>query len=65
MSTSSDERLGYKAREFAQLTGLSRTRVYELIASGELRAVRIGGRVVIDAEAAKAWFANLPEYQAS
>jgi excisionase family DNA binding protein len=63
MSAPSDERLGYKAREFAQLTGLSRSRVYELVASGELRAVRIGGRILIDAEAAKAWFANLPDYE--
>jgi excisionase family DNA binding protein len=65
MSTSADERLSYSARKFAEITGLSRSRVYELVASGDLRAVRADGRVLIDAEAAKAWFANLPEYEAS
>jgi excisionase family DNA binding protein len=64
VSEPSDERLSYSARQFAAITGLSRSRVYELVAAGELKAVRVDGRVLIDAEAAKAWFANLPEYEA-
>ena len=37
-------------REFCALTGLGRTRVYELIGSGELESITIGKRrlVVID-----------------
>jgi excisionase family DNA binding protein len=63
MSAPTDERLGYSARKVAEITGLSRSRVYELCASGDLRAVRAGGRILIDAESVREWFASLPEYE--
>jgi excisionase family DNA binding protein len=65
MSVSSDERISYSALQVAEITGLSRSRVYELVAAGEFRAVRAGGRILIDPESVRAWFASLPEYEAS
>lgn len=55
------EPLAVSAREAARLTGLSRSRVYELIAAGELEAVRSGARILIKLESVRTWFASLPE----
>jgi excisionase family DNA binding protein len=63
--TATDECLSYSARKVAEITGLSRSRVYELAASGELRAVRAGARILFDAESVREWFAALPEYEAN
>jgi excisionase family DNA binding protein len=65
MSASSVERLAWSVPKFAEAVGLSKSRVYELVASGELPARRAGGRVLIEAEAGKAWLDALPEYEAS
>jgi excisionase family DNA binding protein len=65
MSASSDERIAFSALQVAEITGLSRSRVYELVAAGELRAVRAGGRILIDPESVRGWFASLPAYEAS
>ena len=43
------QRVAYKPREVAAMCGLSRSFVYQLIARGDLRAVRIGRAVVIPA----------------
>jgi excisionase family DNA binding protein len=51
----------YGARAFAADYGLSKSRVYELIYAGELRAVRAGRRILIPREAADEWLASLPE----
>jgi len=39
---------------------MGRTTVYERIGSGELRAVKLGARVLIDVQAGLAWLASLP-----
>lgn len=44
---SEDARLAYSASEAAQMLGVSLRTVRNLIARGDLRAVRIGRRVVI------------------
>ncbi|PWU53380.1 transcriptional regulator [Micromonospora globispora] len=36
------DKLCYTAREAATLLSVSRTKVYELLASGQLRSIRIG-----------------------
>jgi excisionase family DNA binding protein len=59
------DRLAFSAVQVAKITGLSRSRVYELAASGELRALRAGHRILFDAESVRTWFAGLPEYEAS
>jgi excisionase family DNA binding protein len=41
----------------------SRTKTYELIGLGKLRAVKLGARTKIDAESLRAFIAALPEAQ--
>jgi excisionase family DNA binding protein len=47
-----------KPSEVIELTGLGRTRVYALIAGGELPSVRIGRSVRVPADALRAWIAS-------
>lgn len=44
------DKLAYSVKEACKATSLSKTTIYAHIASGRLRAVRIGGRTVIPAE---------------
>jgi excisionase family DNA binding protein len=44
-------KIAYSIREAVTATSFSKTTIYSMIASGTLRAVRIGGRTVIPAEA--------------
>lgn len=41
------EKLAYRLPEAASALGVSRSSVYRLIASGELRAAKVGGSTVI------------------
>lgn len=52
MSTKPDvtTKLAYSVREAVRATSLARSTIYNHIASGRLKAVRIGGRTVIPAE---------------
>lgn len=43
----SPDRLVMSVTEAARLLGISRTLAYELVARGELPALRLGGRIVI------------------
>ena len=49
--TIASERLLYRPEEAAKVLGLGRTKVYELIASGELRSVKIGAARRVSATA--------------
>ncbi|SUS03292.1 hypothetical protein DF3PB_10045 [uncultured Defluviicoccus sp.] len=49
-----------KIRDVCILYGLGRTKVAELIKSGQLRAVKIGSATLVDIEAADQFFAQLP-----
>ena len=42
------------------ISGMGRTRVYEELAKGNLRAVKLGSRTLIDVEAGLAWLRSLP-----
>lgn len=44
-------KIGYSIREACQTSSLGRTTIYNHIAAGRLRAVRVGGRTIIPAEA--------------
>jgi excisionase family DNA binding protein len=46
--------------DFSRLFGVGRTMVYQLVGTGELRAVKVGRRTLIDIESASAWANNLP-----
>lgn len=47
-------------RDWCRISGMGRTTVYQRLASGELRAVKLGTRVLVDVEAGLAWIASLP-----
>lgn len=42
------------------LGGLGKTKVYELIAEGKLKARAIGGRTVVDAQSVRAFYESCP-----
>lgn len=48
-------------KRFCALYACGTTKAYELIASGELQAVKIGGATRITAESAAAWAKSLPK----
>ena len=52
--------LGYSPRDAAKVCGISKTTLYRLIASGQLKAVKCGGRTIIRAEALQKFVACLP-----
>lgn len=49
--------------EFSAAYRISRSRIYELLSSGELAAVKVGRATRIPADAAEAWKASLPAFQ--
>jgi len=51
-------KLGYSIREACEASSLGRTSIYSFIASGRLRAVRVGGRTIIPAESLQALLAG-------
>lgn len=51
--------------EFTDWGCVSRTRTYELIRTGELKAVKAGRRTLIRADAAKAWLDALPSVRSA
>lgn len=53
----SADRLAYTVSEFCEAARIGRTTLYELIKRGEIRTVRVGGRRMIPADAARALFA--------
>lgn len=44
-------KIGYSIREACRASSLGRTTIYSHISTGRLRAVRVGGRTIIPAEA--------------
>lgn len=47
-------KIGYSIREACRASSLGRTTIYNHIAAGRLRAVRVGGRTIIPAESLNA-----------
>ena len=43
-------KIGYSIREACRASSLGRTTIYSHIASGRLRATRVGGRTIIPAD---------------
>jgi excisionase family DNA binding protein len=44
--------------EAAEAIGIGRSKIYELLASGELPSIRIGGSVRVPVDALRAWIAR-------
>jgi excisionase family DNA binding protein len=42
------------------ILGFGRSKLYELAGEGSIRIVKVGGRSLVDIEAALAWMATLP-----
>lgn len=42
------------------MTGMSRSVTYEALGRGDLRAIKLGTRTLIDVEAGLAWLASMP-----
>jgi excisionase family DNA binding protein len=57
------ERLAYKTQEAAEMLGIGRTFLYELIKRGELPVRKCGGRTLVLAEDLKLLLARLPVVQ--
>jgi excisionase family DNA binding protein len=45
--------LAYRVKPFCQLAGISRTTFYELLKTGKIKAVKLGGRTLIPREEAE------------
>ena len=52
--------LAYRIPDACAVLGLGRTSVYELVAEGKLRAIKVAGRTLIDAESARALIVGAP-----
>jgi excisionase family DNA binding protein len=50
-----DGKLAYSVAEFAKLSALSRSLLYEAIKLGELQSIKVRGRRLIIAEDGKTW----------
>lgn len=46
--------------EWTRLSGISRTVTYDRIAKGELKAVKVGRRTLVDVEHGLSWIASQP-----
>jgi hypothetical protein len=47
-------------RDFSKLSGIGRTRIYAHLSKGNLRAVKVDGSTLIDAEHGLGWIAARP-----
>ena len=52
------DKLLLRPTEAADLIGVGRSKVYALLASGELPSIRIGGSVRVPLDALRDWIAN-------
>ncbi len=55
----------FPLKEFCERYAVGRTTAYQEIASGRLRALKVGRRTVIADRDAEAWLSALPELKAS
>ena len=59
------EKLAYSISEVVDLTGISRSKIYEEIRDGKLRAVKSGHRTLILCGDLEDWLTSLPETRGS
>lgn len=64
-STAKTQPRAYTIRQFVESYRISRAKIYRLIDSGDLRAVKVGSRTLITTESAEAWFTSLPSVGAA
>lgn len=49
-------------RRICEMYGLGRTKVYALLASGEIWGRKVGRRTLVDTETVEAWISRQPVY---
>ena len=54
-----EKKLLLKASEVAEMTGLGKSKTYELLAAGEIPSVRIGRAVRVPVDQLQQWIAGL------
>jgi len=59
------ERLLLRPVEAAEMIGIGRSKVYELLASGELPSIRVGASVRVPVDALREWIARQLEARQS
>ncbi len=47
------QQLAYRINDFSKVSGLGRTSIYELIKTGQVKAIKIAGRTLIPASEAQ------------
>ena len=63
--SSEPERRFYRAREIAEVMGISKAEVYRRIACGEIASVRLGRAICIPVEAMQEWIGRLRAFSMS
>jgi excisionase family DNA binding protein len=56
--------LSHRIDRVVEITGASRTKVYEALKRGELEAVKFGRATLVLDASVRRWLANLPRYAA-
>lgn len=56
-----NQTLSYKVEDAVKVTGLSRSRIYQAIGTGELRSFLAGKRRMVTAAALQEWIAKLEQ----
>ena len=57
------EKIAYKIPEAVQVVPAGKTRLYEALNSGELKAHKQGSHTIIMRDDLEAWLRSLPEYE--
>jgi len=58
----STNQMSYTLDEAVKLTGLGKTRLYEELKAGRLKAVKIGRRTLVPHSNLQEWLKSLPSY---
>jgi hypothetical protein len=57
-----DGKLSYSVPALAEAADISRSKIYEEMAAGRLRAKKFGARTIIPADEARRWLQSLPDF---
>lgn len=55
--------VAYSVSNVLQLVGISRTKLYQVVGSGQLKIRKIGNRTIILAADLEAWLDSLPRFE--
>jgi hypothetical protein len=56
------DKLGYSVPALAEAADVSRSKLYEEMAAGRLKAKKFGARTIIPADEARRWLDSLPDF---